>query len=430
MPGAEQAGRLHRLQELLNNMTIVKPWKKNVAFYLSGQIISLFGSMLVQCVLAWYITLETQSGLMMTIAIICGFLPMFLISPFSGVWADRMNRKKLIIYADALVAVSTMVLVAAFLLGFRDIWLIFAVMSVRGLGQGIQQPAVNAFIPQLVPQDKLMRVNSVSSSAQSAMMLLSPALAGGLMTFAPLWIIFLIDVATAVLAILILAFLVRVDTEKCDAPPEAKVGYFHDLRLGLNYITRHKVVATLFIFNGAMMIMAAPIAMLSPLQVTRLFGADAWRLSAVDIGFSAGMLLGGLVLMSWGGFKNRHSTITLSAYIFAVCTVVFGLINSFWPFIAFMVIVGTAMPMFSTPFVTLLQETVEPEYLGRVFSFSTMIGSLAMPTGLLVFGPLADVVGLSILFILTGSVQLVLSALFMLNKALREAGRPRPSINT
>lgn len=421
----QKFGKTKMIQELLINMTIVKPWKKNVAFYLSSQIISLFGSMLVQCVLAWYITLETQSGLMMTIAIICGFLPMFIISPFSGVWADRMSRKKLIIYADALVAVSTMVLAFAFLIGFRDIWLIFAVMAVRGLGQGIQQPAVNAFIPQLVPQDKLMRVNSVSSSAQSAMMLLSPALAGGLMTFAPLWAIFLIDVATADVAILILAFLVRVNTEKNGAPPADKTGYFHDLRLGLKYIACHNVVAKLFLFNGAMMIMAAPIAMLSPLQVTRLFGADAWRLAAVDIGFSAGMLLGGLALMSWGGFKNRHSTITLSAYIFAVCTVVFGLIESFWPFIVFMVIVGTAMPMFSTPFITLLQETVKPEYLGRVFSFSTMIGSLAMPAGLLVFGPLADVVGLGILFILTGSVQLVLSVFFMVNKPLREAGRPR-----
>lgn len=405
-------------------MTKHRSWKRNVAFYLTSQIVSLFGSMLVQCVMAWYITLETQSGLMLTIAILCGFLPTFLISPFAGVWADRMDRKKLMIYADALVAVSTLGLAAAFLLGYRDVWLIFAVMAVRGLGQGIQLPAVNAFIPQLVPQDRLMRVNSISSAAQSAMMLLSPALATGLMAFAPLGAIFFIDVVTAILAIVILAFFVHAETEKSETGPAAKVGYFHDLRLGLNYIAHHKVVATLFLFNGAMTIMAAPIAMLSPLQVTRLFGADAWRLAAVDIGFSAGMLLGGLVLMSWGGFKNRHSTITLGAYIFAVSTVIFGFLNSFWPFIAFMVVVGTAMPMFSTPFVTLLQETVEPDYLGRVFSFSTMMGSLAMPAGLLVFGPLADVVGLGILFILTGAAQVVLSILFTLNKPIRAAGQP------
>jgi DHA3 family macrolide efflux protein-like MFS transporter len=203
-----------------------------VAFYLTSQIVSLFGSMLVQCVMAWYITLETQSGLMLTIAILCGFLPTFLISPFAGVWADRLDRKKLMIYADALVAISTLGLAAAFLLGYRDVWLIFIVMAIRGLGQGIQQPAVNAFIPQLVPQDKLMRVNSISSSAQSAMMLLSPALATGLLAFARLGAIFLVDVVTAIAAIVILAFFVQAGTVKRETAPAAQVVIFMTCGLG------------------------------------------------------------------------------------------------------------------------------------------------------------------------------------------------------
>jgi DHA3 family macrolide efflux protein-like MFS transporter len=404
-------------------MNTSKPWKKNVAFYLSSQIISLFGSMLVQSVMAWYITLETQSGLMMTIAIICGFLPTFLISPFAGVWADRRDKKKLIIFADALVATATLGLATAFLLGYKNVWLIFAAMAVRGLGQGIQQPSVNAFIPQLVPQDQLMRVNSIASSAQSAMMLLSPALAGGLMAFAPMGAIFLIDVVTAAAAITILTFFVRIDAPKTEAAAETRIGYFHDLKLGLNYVVHHKVVATLFIFNAAMMIMSGPVAMLSPLQVTLLFGADAWRLAAVDIGFSAGMLAGSVLLMSWGGFKNRHSTITLGAFVFSLGTIAFGLLGSFWLFIGMMVIVGVAMPIFSTPFTTLLQETVEPAYMGRVFSMANMLGSLAMPLGLVVFGPLGDVIGMSVLFVGTGSVLVLLSLLFALNKALRAAGR-------
>lgn len=405
-------------------MTSNRSWKKNVAFYLSSQVISLFGSMVVQSVMAWYITLETQSGLMMTIAIVCAFLPTFFISPFAGVWADRYDRKKMMIYADGLVAVATLVLAAAFLIGYKDVWLIFVMMAVRGLGQGVQQPAVNAFLPSLVPKEHLMRVNSISGSVQSGMMLLAPALAGGLMAIVPLGAIFLVDVVTAAIAIMILALFVRAESDGCEKTPDQKVGYFHDLRLGLHYVAQHKVIAALFMFNGAMMIMAAPIAMLSPLHVTRLFGADAWRLAAVDIGFSAGMLLGGVILMAWGGFKNRHSTITLASFIFAGGTVAFGLLGSFWPFILLMVVIGASMPIFSTPFVVLLQETVDPDYLGRVFSFSSMLGSLAMPFGLLVFGPLADVVGLAVLFIITGAVQLLLSLLFMLNKALRAAGRP------
>jgi DHA3 family macrolide efflux protein-like MFS transporter len=71
-------------------------WKKIFALFIISQAISLFGSSLVQYAITWYITLETNSGTMMTIAIVCGFLPTFLISPFAGVWVDRYNKKFLI----------------------------------------------------------------------------------------------------------------------------------------------------------------------------------------------------------------------------------------------------------------------------------------------------------------------------------------------
>ena len=400
-------------------------WKKNITLYLASQIISLFGSMLVQCSMSWYITIETQSGVMMTIAIVCGFLPTFLISPFAGVWADRYNRKKLIILADAIVAAATLGLVIAFSLGLRDFKLIFAVMAIRGLGQGIQQPAVNAFIPQLVPQDKLMRVNSISSSAQSAMALLSPALAGALMTFAPLENIFIIDVVTAAIAITIMAVFVR--TEKREEPQEIKkVGYFSDLKLGLSYIGGHRVVKTLFVFNSILIIMSAPAAMLCGLRVTQVFGAEAWRLSVADIGFSIGMLGGSALLMTWGGFKKKHATICLGNYIFAFSTMLFGVVPNFWLYVAVMAICGIAMPLFSTPFTVMMQETVEPEYMGRVFSFNSMVMSLGMPLGWVVFGPLADVIGLSWLFVGSGVVQLLISILFQVNRTLRSVGVPHP----
>lgn len=72
-------------------------WKKNISLFLGSQAISLFGSSLVQLAIMWYITLTTQSGVMMTISIICGFLPTFILSPIAGVWADRYNRKTLIL---------------------------------------------------------------------------------------------------------------------------------------------------------------------------------------------------------------------------------------------------------------------------------------------------------------------------------------------
>ncbi len=128
----------------------------------------------------------------MTIAMIAGFLPTFLITPFAGVWADRHDRKKIMILADALVALATLALFISFRFGLRKVWVIIVAMGIRGLFQGIQSPAVSAFLPQLVPQDKLMRVNSINSSAQSAMMLVSPALGALLISLFPIEISFLL----------------------------------------------------------------------------------------------------------------------------------------------------------------------------------------------------------------------------------------------
>ncbi|HYH04132.1 MAG TPA: MFS transporter, partial [Bacillota bacterium] len=119
-----------------------KNWNKNIILFITSQTISLFGSSLVQYAITWYITLKTQSGMMMTVAIICGFLPTFFLAPFAGVWADRYNRKVLIILSDTLIALTTLILAVLFWAGYEALWLLFAASALRALGTGIQTPAV------------------------------------------------------------------------------------------------------------------------------------------------------------------------------------------------------------------------------------------------------------------------------------------------
>src|SRR6476660_5976750 len=137
-------------------------WLKNITLFLSSQTITLFGSSLVQYAIMWHITLTTNSGLMMTLYILCGFIPTFILSPVAGVWADRYNRKILIILADGLIAVATLILAILFLMGFDAIWLLFVIAAIRAFGTGVQMPAVGAIFPQIVPQDKLTKVNGVN----------------------------------------------------------------------------------------------------------------------------------------------------------------------------------------------------------------------------------------------------------------------------
>jgi DHA3 family macrolide efflux protein-like MFS transporter len=399
----------------------MKSQTRNIVLYLASQIVSLFGSSLVQCVTFWYITLETQSGTMMTVAMVAGFLPSFLIAPFAGVWADRHDRKKIIMLADGLVALATLGLFLAFRFGYGSVWVVIAAMAVRGIGQGIQQPAVGAFLPQLVPQDKLMRVNSINGSAQSAMMLISPALGIVLYGAFPIEFIFAIDVITAAVAILILRFFVKSEKQETSQTRE-KVGYFSDLKQGLGYIRKHVFVGRFFSYMVPLSVLIAPVAILFSLQITQKFGADTWRLGVNDAVFAVGMLLGSVLMMTWGGFKNRAKTITLGCAVMSIGTIAYGLVPSFWLFAACTAFIGLSMPLFSTPSTVILQEKVENEYLGRVMSIMSMTMTLGMPVGLLIFGPLADVIGLWLEFVITGVVMLLLTVTFALDKKMRVAG--------
>lgn len=400
-------------------------WKRNIILFLSSQTLSLFGSALVQYAIMWYITLTTQSGLMMTLYIICGFIPTFLLSPFAGVWADRYNRKSLIMIADAMIAVVTLILAITFMLGYQAVWLLFVISAVRALGAGIQTPAVGAILPQIVPQEKLTKVNGINGSLQALTMFVAPIVSAALLTMATIEVIFFIDVVTAAIAIFTLLVFLKIPLHK-KASDTQSTGYLDDFKEGLAYIKQHAFLKSFFIFFAIFFVLMAPAAFLTPLQVTRSFGDDVWRLTAIEIAFSVGMMAGGGIIASWGGFKNKVYTMAIASLIMAVSTFALGIVPVFWIYLAIMAVFGVAMPIFNTPTTVMLQEKVDENYLGRIFGVFGMISTSMMPIGMLIFGPLADVVKIEWLLVGTGLFMLVLTVFFARNKRLVEAGMPLP----
>ena len=399
-------------------------WKKNTTLFVAGQTLSLFGTLLVQYAILWHITLKTQSGTMMTVFTIAGFLPMFFISPFAGVWADRFNRKNIINIADGSIALVSLIVAVSLLFGFDDyIGILLICAVVRSFGQGTQMPAVGALIPQIVPQENLIKVNGILSSIQSFITLVAPMASGALMTFAPLEILFLIDVVTAVAAISILIFFVKVPAMGKPDEGEKKIEYFNDLKEGFNYIKEHGYILRLVLLSSVFMICASPSALLTPLQVIRDFGSEVWRLTAIEVTFSVGMMAGGLLIGVWGGFKNRVYTMALAVALYGLGVIGLGLVNNFFVYIGIFAGIGIAMPLFNTPIVVLFQSTVDSAFMGRVFSVFTMASSVLMPLAMLAFGPVSDTVAIDVLLIGTGIVITILCIPFVASKTLREAGR-------
>lgn len=397
-------------------------WYKNIVLFLSSQAISLFGSSLVQYAMMWYITLSTESGVMMTIYIICGFIPTFILSPVAGVWADRYNRKMLIVLSDGLIALATLILAILFLMGFDDIWLLFLMAAIRAFGTGIQTPAVGAILPQIVPKNKLTKVNGINGSIQAIIMFVSPLVSAALLGMATMEIIFFIDVVTAAIAIGTLLIFLKIPLHE-KAKDKQTTSYLSDFKLGLQYVNSHDFLKKFFLFFALFMVLMAPASFLTPLQVARSFGDDVWRLTAIEIVFSIGMMTGGAIIASWGGFSNKVKTMGFATVIMGVCTFALGSVPNFWIYLFFMGVFGVAMPILNTPATVLLQEKIEEDYLGRGFGVMGMISTSMMPIGMLIFGPLADMVKIEWLLIGTGAFIMCLSLLLVKNHVLIEAGK-------
>lgn len=390
-------------------------WKQKVGLFLTSQAISLFGSSLVQYAIIWFITLQTQSGVMTTLATLCGFIPQVLISLFAGVWADRYNKKMLIILADGAIAFSTLIIAVLFLLGIDSIWLLFLVLVIRSFGSGIQTPTTTSFIPEIVPEKQLMRVNGVNTTIQSIMLILSPAASGALMANVELEYIFFIDVITAVIGISIFSF-VKVDYRKRE---EGKVDYLGAIKEGILYTKNHKLVSRLMIYLVLANVLMAPLAILTPLMVTRTFGADPWYLTLNEMVFFVGNIVGGIVISSWGGFKNKIHTIGLGCLVCGALAVLLGLPFPFAAYLVCMGLCGITMPLLNTPFITLFQETVDPDKQGRVFSVISVITGAIMPLAMVVFGPLADYVRIEYILIATGVLFILGTVLLIRDKTIK-----------
>ena len=398
--------------------TPVAGWQRKVAGFISGQTVSLFGSMLVQYVLVWYVTLETRSGMMMMLSTLAGFAPQVLISLFAGVWADRYPRKLLILVADAGIALATLVMAILFALGHGSIWLIFAVTAIRSAGTGVQIPAVQAMIPQLVPTEQLTRVGGIHGSIQSIMQLLAPALSGALMATVPLQVIFGLDVVSAIIGICILAG-IKIPVH-AKAMQQQATSALHDMSEGLRYLRHNRFLKAFIVFDAICMFFIAPAAFLSPLMITRTFGDQVWRLTANELVFAAGAILGGVLIAAWGGFKNRMHTIVLSTLVFGIMTAMLGLPVPFTVYLLFMGVVGISMPLFSTPATVLMQEHVDTDMQGRVFSLIQVATSCMMPLGMMIFGPLADVIRIETLFIVSGIALTAIGVVMLSYKGFRQ----------
>lgn len=385
-----------------------KGWLRRFIFIFSGQSLSIVGSAIVQFAIVWYLTITTGSAAILALAGICGFLPQVLLTPIAGTYVDRWKRRYVMIAADGLIALSTVVLIALFAAGVVQIWEILLLLAVRASFSAFHWPAAQAATTLLVPERQLARVGGMTQAVFGLSSIIAPPVAAVLFAFVSMEYILVIDVATAFAAILPLA-LIRIPE------PERKVsevkGVVGEMKESLRFMRSWKGMLSVVVIFMVANMLASPAFSLLPLLVVDHFNGTAIDYASVEAMAGLGTLMGGIALGIWGGTKRKMVTVMAALLMAGVGTAAIAFLppSGLLLLLLLALLVGSMFSMLNGAINAMMQASIPPEMQGRVFA---LVGSLAMsmaPLGLAIGGPTAEVFGIQPWFLAAGGAMALMA---------------------
>jgi len=374
----------------------------------SVQALSLLGSQLVQFALIWWLTKTTGSATVLAMATLVGLVPSIILGPVAGALVDRWNRRVIMIVADAVIAAATVGLAILFWTEFIQIWHIYSLMFIRSLAGGFHRTAMQTSTSLMVPKEQLARVQGINQMLNGGLNIASAPLGALLLELLSMQSILFIDVVTAFVAILPLFFIFIPQPKRASSPSgETGSSIWQELKLGFQYVRGWPGLLLIGLLATFINLLLTPAFTLIPLLVTQHFGGGAFQLAWLDSIAGVGVIAGGLLLGVWGGFKRRIITSLAGLIGIGFGAVLMGLTpGSMFPLgVAAALIIGFSLPITNGPLYAALQATVAPDMQGRVFTLIESVSSAMSPLGLLVAGPVADLIGVQSWFLMGGIVS-------------------------
>ena len=212
-------------------------WKAPFFTIWTGQALSLVGSSVAQFALIWWLTTLTGSATVLATASLAALVPGIVLGPIAGAYVDRWNRRIVMIAADSLVALASLVLAGLFWMGSMEIWHVYLAMTLRSIGSSFHWPAMQASTSLMVPKEQLGRVAGINQTMNGVLNIVGPPIGALLMGLLPLEGIMMVDVGTAAFAIAPLLF-VTVPQPRREArggQDLAKPSIWADMREGLPF---------------------------------------------------------------------------------------------------------------------------------------------------------------------------------------------------
>ena len=393
-----------------NNTKENKSWAKSFFTIWIGQAISLLGSQMVQFAIIWWLTKTTGSATVLTTASLVGLLPMVVLGPFVGTLVDRWNRRKILLIADAGIALVTLLLAYIFFMGWIQIWMVYVALFLRSLGGGFHNPSMSASTSLMVPAEHLTRVQGLNSTLYNGLNIISAPLGALLLEVLSVEGVLVIDVGSALFAIIPLLFIAIPQPENKNLSQKENLvaSVWDDFKEGLRYVRTWPGLIMLLVMALFLNMAINPAFSLLPLLVREHFGGGALQLGWFNSAFGIGAVAGGVLLGVWGGFKKKIYTTQMGLIGLSIGLGLIGFASETMMVTAMagILFVGIMITITNGPITAILQSTVDPAMQGRVF---TLVGSLASamtPLGLILAGPISDLISIQIWYIVSSVLTL------------------------
>ena len=329
----------------------------------TGQAISLIGSRVLDFALVWWLTELTGSATVLATATIAMVVPQVFLGPIVGAYVDRWNRRVVMMVSDTAVALISLSLAYLFWSGSIAIWHVYVAGFLRTIAGLFQWPAMHASTTLMVPEEHLTRVAGLNQTMQGALNVIGPPVGALLLKVLPFQGIMLMDVGTALLAVVPLLFVGIPQPAPAALTSGAKPSIWEDLREGFRYVAAWPGLVAVVLMAMLLNFVMNPAFSLMPLLVTDHFGGDAIQLGSLEAAWGIGLVLGGLLLAAWGGFRRRIHTALAALIVEGVATALVGAAPAslFLLAVGSMFVGGLMNALVNGPFFAVLQGLVSPE---------------------------------------------------------------------
>jgi MFS family permease len=395
---------------------------RNYRLFFAGQSVSLIGTWMTRIATSWLIYRLSHSAFLLGIASFAGQLPSFLIAPLAGVWVDRWNRHRTLVWTQLLSLVQSFALALLALTGVIQVWHIILLMVMQGLINAFDVPARQSFVVQMVDdRSDLPNAIALNSSMVNAARLIGPAIGGLIIAQVGEGYCFLIDGFSY---IAVIASLLAMRVKPLAAHLRSK-NVRQELIDGWRYVSGSLSIRSILLLLALISLLGMPYTVLMPVFAAKVLHGGPHTLGYLMSAIGVGALAGALALAGRQSVVGLGRIIPISAGLFGLALIGFGFSRSLWLSMALLLFTGFGMMRQLASSNTILQTIVEDEKRGRVMSFYAMAFAGMQPFGSLFSGLVASRFGAPITVELSG-VLCVLGAVFFARELPRIRDQIRP----